>query len=113
MFQAYIRPAECKTMNAFKTGVLMSLLMGLFLAAGALLGGSGGMGIAFLFAAGTNLFAYWNSDKVLLSMYGARQVDAASAPDLYSIVERLSRQAGLPMPKVFIADNPQPNAFAT
>ena len=100
-------------MNLFKTTLLMSLLTGLFLVVGALIGGSVGMLIAFLFAAGTNLFAYWNSDKVLLSMYGARQVDAASAPDLYNIVERLSRQAGLPMPKVFISDNPQPNAFAT
>ena len=100
-------------MNLFKTTVLMSLLTGLFLVVGALIGGSAGMAVAFLFAAGTNLFAYWNSDKVLLSMYGARQVDATSAPDFYNIVERLSRQAGLPMPKVFISDNPQPNAFAT
>ena len=100
-------------MNLFKTTVLMSLLTGLFLVVGALIGGSAGMAVAFLFAAGTNLFAYWNSDKVLLSMYGARQVDATSAPDFYNIVERLSRQAGLPMPKVFISDNQQPNAFAT
>src|SRR5579872_3460328 len=100
-------------MNLFKTVFLMSLLTGLFLVIGALIGGGPGMIIAFLFAAGINLFAYWNSDRVLLSMYGARQVDAASAPDLYAIVERLSRQAGLPMPKVFIAENPQPNAFAT
>ena len=100
-------------MNTFKTIMLMSLLTGLFLVVGGLLGGSAGMGVAFLFAAGTNLFAYWNSDKVLLSMYGARQVDAASAPDLVRIVEQLSRQAGLPMPKVFITDNAQPNAFAT
>jgi heat shock protein HtpX len=60
-----------------------------------------------------NLVAYWNSDKMLLSMYGARQVDAASAPDLYHIVERLAGRAGLPMPKVYITENPQPNAFAT
>ena len=64
----------------------MSLLTGLFLVVGALIGGGTGMVIAFLFAAGMNLFAYWNSDKVLLSMYGARQVDAASAPDLVHIV---------------------------
>jgi heat shock protein HtpX len=100
-------------MNTFKTGLLMSLLMGLFLAVGALVGGEGGMLFAFVMAAGLNLFAYWNSDKMLLSMYGARQVDAASAPDLYHVVERLAGNAHLPMPKVFISENPQPNAFAT
>jgi heat shock protein HtpX len=100
-------------MNTFKTGLLMSLLMGLFLVVGAMVGGEGGMMIAFVIAAGLNLFAYWNSDKMLLSMYGARQVDAASAPDLYHIAERLAANAHLPMPKVFISENPQPNAFAT
>jgi heat shock protein HtpX len=100
-------------MNTFKTAVLMSLMTGLFLVVGALIGGGPGMAVAFLFAAGMNLFAYWNSDKVLLRMYGARQVDAASAPDLYHIVERLAAQANLPMPKVFITENAQPNAFAT
>jgi heat shock protein HtpX len=100
-------------MNLFKTVFLMSLLTGLFLVIGALIGGGPGMVIAFVFAAGMNLFAYWNSDRVLLSMYGARQVDAASAPDLFHIVERLAAQAKLPMPKVYITENPQPNAFAT
>ena len=100
-------------MNRFKTLMLMSLMTGLFLLVGGLIGGSAGMLIAFLFAAGTNLFAYWNSDRLLLSMYGARQVDEQSAPDLVHIVERLARQGGLPVPKVFIAENPQPNAFAT
>jgi heat shock protein HtpX len=100
-------------MNIFKTTILMSLLTGLFLVVGAMIGGGPGMMVAFLFAAGTNFFAYWNSDRMLLSMYGARQVDETSAPVLYRIVERLSRQAGLPMPKVYIAENPQPNAFAT
>jgi heat shock protein HtpX len=93
--------------------LLMSLMTGLFLVVGALIGGSIGMVIAFLFAAGLNLTAYWNSDKMLLSMYGARQVDEASAPDLVHIVQRLAAQARLPMPKVFISENPQPNAFAT
>ncbi|HEX4118133.1 MAG TPA: zinc metalloprotease HtpX [Rhizomicrobium sp.] len=100
-------------MNLFKTAFLMSLLTGLFLVVGALIGGSIGMAIAFVIAAGLNLVAYWNSDKMLLSMYGARQVDASSAPDLVHIVQRLAGQAGLPMPKVFISENPQPNAFAT
>jgi heat shock protein HtpX len=100
-------------MNLFKTVFLMSLLTGLFLVIGALIGGGPGMIVAFLFAAGMNLFAYWNSDKVLLSMYGARAVDAGTAPDLVHIVERLAAQAHLPTPKVYITENPQPNAFAT
>ena len=100
-------------MNLFKTVFLMSLMTGLFLVVGALIGGGPGMIIAFVLAAGMNLLAYWNSDKMLLSMYGAKQVDAASAPDLFHIVERLAGQARLPMPKVYITENPQPNAFAT
>ena len=100
-------------MNTLRTGILMAALTGLFLAAGALVGGGTGMLIAFAMALAMNLFAYWNSDKVLLSMYGARQVDAQSAPDLYRLVERLAQQAQLPMPKVYITENPQPNAFAT
>jgi heat shock protein HtpX len=100
-------------MNTLRTGLLMAALTGLFLVLGAALGGGTGVMIAFAFALAINLFAYWNSDKVLLSMYGARQVDAASAPDLYHLVERLAAQAQLPMPKVFITENPQPNAFAT
>jgi len=100
-------------MNLFKTVFLMSLMTGLFLVVGALIGGGTGMVIAFAIAAGMNLLAYWNSDKMLLSMYGARQADGTSAPDLYHIVERLAARAGLPMPKVYITENPQPNAFAT
>jgi heat shock protein HtpX len=100
-------------MNTLRTGILMAGLTGLFLAVGALVGGGTGVVIAFAIALAMNLFAYWNSDKVLLSMYGARQVDASSAPDLYRLVQRLAQQAQLPMPKVFITENPQPNAFAT
>jgi heat shock protein HtpX len=100
-------------MNTLRTGILMAAMTGLFLAVGAALGGGTGVVIAFGFALATNLFAYWNSDKVLLSMYGARQVDAGSAPDLYRLVAKLAAQAQLPMPKVFITENPQPNAFAT
>jgi heat shock protein HtpX len=100
-------------MNTLRTGMLMAALTGLFLVVGALIGGSQGMMIAFAFALATNLFAYWNSDKVLLSMYGARQVDETSAPELYRLVTRLAQQAQLPMPRVFITENPQPNAFAT
>ena len=100
-------------MNTLRTGMLMAALTGLFLAVGALIGGTNGMAIAFVFALATNLFAYWNSDKVLLSMYGAQPVDETTAPDLYRLVARLAQQAGLPMPKVYITENPQPNAFAT
>jgi heat shock protein HtpX len=100
-------------MNTLRTGILMAALTGLFLAVGGALGGSQGMAIALAFALAANLFAYWNSDKVLLSMYGAREVNAQSAPDLYHLVEQLAAKAGLPMPRVYITDNPQPNAFAT
>jgi heat shock protein HtpX len=85
----------------------------LFMGIGYLIGGQTGMVIAFLVAAAMNLFAYWNSDKMVLSMYGARQVDERSAPELYAMVRRLAGDAGLPMPRVFIMENQQPNAFAT
>ena len=100
-------------MNTFRTGLLLAGLTGLFLAIGYLLGGQGGMVLAFLFAAGTNLFAYWNADKMVLRMQGARQIDRASAPEFFDIIANLSARANLPMPKVYIMDNPQPNAFAT
>ena len=100
-------------MNTFRTGLLLAGLTGLFLAIGYLIGGQGGMMLAFLFAAGTNLFAYWNADKMVLRMQGAREVDRATAPEYYDIVANLSARANLPMPKVYIMDNPQPNAFAT
>ncbi|HWD26790.1 MAG TPA: zinc metalloprotease HtpX [Rhizomicrobium sp.] len=98
-------------MNILRTGLLMAALTALFLFAGYLAGGPTGMTIAFLFAAGTNLFAYWNSDKVLLSMYGARPAEPSS--DLVHLVAQLAGQAGLPVPKVYIVENDQPNAFAT
>src|ERR1051326_6406849 len=100
-------------MNLFRTGILMAALTGLFLAIGYLIGGPSGMVMGFLFAAGTNLFAYWNSDRIVLSMYGAREVDETTAPELVHLVRMLTQNAQLPMPKVFIAENPQPNAFAT
>jgi heat shock protein HtpX len=98
-------------MNSLRTGILMAALTGLFVGIGFLLGGSSGMLIAFVMAAGMNLFAYWNSDKVVLRMYGAREADPNS--DYYHLVQQLADNAGLPMPKVYIVDNPQPNAFAT
>jgi len=102
-----------RRMNTMRTGLLMAALMGLFLAVGYLLGREQGMLIAFVMAAGMNLFAYWNADKMVLRMHGARQVDRQTAPEFYGMVEELSERAGLPMPKVYIMDNPQPNAFAT
>jgi len=100
-------------MNLFRTGILMAALTGLFLAIGYLIGGPSGMVMALLFAAGMNIFAYWNSDKMVLRMYDAREVDDATAPDLVHLVRVLTEKAQLPMPKVYIAENPQPNAFAT
>lgn len=99
--------------NYSKTAILLAALTGIFLAAGYLIGGQNGMVIAFLFALATNLFAYWNADKVLLSMYGAREVDEKTAPALTGTVRTLAQRARLPMPRVYIVDNPQPNAFAT
>ncbi len=100
-------------MSTLRTGILLAGMTALFLGIGFLLGGQTGMIIAFLVALGTNAYAYWNADKMVLRMYGARQVDARSAPGFYGIVEQLAHRAELPMPKVYIIDNPQPNAFAT
>lgn len=100
-------------MNTMRTGLLMAAMTGLFLAVGYLIGGQSGMVLAFLFAAGTNLFAYWNSDKMLLRMYGAREVEEGDASELNRMVRTLAGNAGLPMPKVYVVENPQPNAFAT
>jgi len=100
-------------MNYLKTAILLAGLTGLFMGVGYLIGGAGGATIALLIAAATNLFAYWNSDRMVLSMYGAQEVDARTAPDLVNMVATLAGRAGLPMPRVFVMDNPQPNAFAT
>ncbi|MCK0197539.1 zinc metalloprotease HtpX [Ancylobacter sp. 6x-1] len=100
-------------MNYLRTAILLAGMTALFMAVGFLIGGRGGMLIAFVLAAGMNLFSYWNSDRMVLSMYGAHPVDRASAPDFYGLVEELAQRAGLPMPRVYIMDNPQPNAFAT
>jgi len=100
-------------MSYFKTAILLAGLTALFMGVGYLIGGASGAMIALVVAAATNIFAYWNSDKMVLSMYGAQQVDARSAPDLVRLVADLATNAQLPMPRVFIMDNPQPNAFAT
>lgn len=100
-------------MNGMKTAMLLAALTALFMGLGYMFGGSGGAMIALLIAAGMNLFTYWNADKLVLSMHGAREVDAASAPDFYAMVADLARRGNLPMPRVYIVDNPNPNAFAT
>jgi heat shock protein HtpX len=99
--------------NFLRTGVLFAALTALFMAVGYFIGGTSGMLIALVIAAGTNLFAYWNSDKMVLSMQGAREVDQRSAPDLFAMLERLSANAGVPTPKLYLIDTQQPNAFAT
>lgn len=99
--------------NWLKTSILMAGIVALFGAVGAALGGGNGMLIALAFAAATNVYAYWFSDKIVLRMYNAREVDAQSAPGFYRIVQELAQQAGLPMPRVYIIDEAQPNAFAT
>lgn len=96
-----------------RTAMLLVALTALFMAAGWLLGGQGGMMIALLVAVGMNLFAYWNADKMVLRMHNAREVDARTAPDFYNLVAQLAEQAKLPMPKVYLIETDQPNAFAT
>jgi heat shock protein HtpX len=100
-------------MNYLKTAILLAALTALFMGVGFVIGGEGGMLIALAVAATLNVFAYWNSDKLALRMNGAQEVDAASAPDLHALVGELAERAELPMPRVYVMDNPQPNAFAT
>ena len=100
-------------MNTLKVGVLLAVLTAIFVGLGAVAGGQTGMVIAFLIAIAMNAFSFWNSDKLVLRMHGAQEVDAASAPEYYRMVEDLARRADLPMPKVYIMHSAQPNAFAT
>ena len=100
-------------MNTLRTGMLLAALTAIFMAVGFMIGGEAGMLLALVVAAGMNVFAYWNSDKIVLRMYKAREVDRARAPGFYGIVQQLAENAGLPMPRVYIIENEQPNAFAT
>src|SRR5690606_21712099 len=100
-------------MNTVKTVFLMTLMMVLFLLVGYLLGGSTGMTIAFIFSLAMNFGSYWFSDKIILSMYRAKQVTRETAPKFYNMVEEHARNANLPLPKIYIIDDPTPNAFAT
>lgn len=100
-------------MNQAKTMMLLAAMTALFMGVGWLIGGATGAVIALVFAAGTNAFAWWNSDQLALRMHNARPVTRASAPEFYGLIERLSTRAGLPMPGVYLIDSDQPNAFAT
>ena len=99
--------------NWLKTSVLMAAILALFAVVGALLGGKTGMLLALLLGGGMNIFSYWFSDQMVLRMYNAQQVDETSSPYLYNMVRELAGRAGLPMPKVYIIHEDQPNAFAT
>jgi len=100
-------------MNYVRTAMLLALLTAIFCALGAAVGGETGMVVAFFLALALNLFSLWNSDKMVLRLYGAREVDERSAPEYYGIVRDLAQRAGLPMPRVFVIESAQPNAFAT
>lgn len=99
--------------NWLKTTVLMAAIVALFGVIGAYLGGANGMIMALIFGGAMNFFAYWFSDKMVLRMYNAREVDEASAPQFHAMVRELAQRAGLPMPRVYLIDEAQPNAFAT
>jgi len=99
--------------NWLKTSLLMAAIIALFGTVGLLLGGGAGMAIALVLGGAMNLWAYWFSDKIVLRMYHAREVDETSAPQLYGTVRDLAQSAQLPMPKVYLIDEAQPNAFAT
>ena len=99
--------------NMLKTAVLMAAITALFMAIGSLLGGQQGMVIALIVALGMNFFSYWFSDKLVLKMYNAQEVDETSAPQFYRMVRELAGRAGLPMPRVYLIEEDAPNAFAT
>jgi heat shock protein HtpX len=99
--------------NWLKTTILMAGIVALFGVVGAAIGGANGMLLALALGGAMNIFAYWFSDKMVLRMYNAQEVDAASAPQFYAMVQELAQRAGLPMPRVYLIDEDQPNAFAT
>jgi len=99
--------------NWLKTSILMAAIMALFGVIGSTIGGASGMTMALIFGGAMNLFAYWFSDTMVLKMYNAQEVDETSAPQFYTMVRELAQRAGLPMPRVYLIDEAQPNAFAT
>ena len=99
--------------NLMKTAVLMAAITALFMLLGRMLGGQQGMVLALVVALGMNFFSYWFSDKIVLKMYKAREVDDSTAPQFVAMVRELAQTAGIPMPKVYLIDEDAPNAFAT
>ena len=99
--------------NLLKTAVRMAAITALFMAMGRVIGGNAGMAVALVVALGANVFSYWFSDRLVLRMVNAREVDAASAPQFHRMVAELAQRAGLPMPRVYLIDDDSPNAFAT
>jgi len=99
--------------NWIKTAMLMAAIMALFGIVGGMIGGESGMLLALVFGGAMNVFSYWFSDKMVLKMYNAREVDETSAPQFYGMVRELAQRAGLPMPRVYLINEDQPNAFAT
>ncbi|MBC7731096.1 MAG: zinc metalloprotease HtpX [Bacteriovorax sp.] len=99
--------------NLMKTAILMAAITALFMAIGSVMGGRQGMMLALVVALGMNGFSYWFSDKLVLKMYNAKEVDETSAPQFYGMVRDLAQRAQLPMPKVYLIDEDAPNAFAT
>jgi heat shock protein HtpX len=99
--------------NLLKTAILMAAFTALLMTIGTLVGGQRGMMLALVLALGMNFFSYWFSDKMVLRMYNAQQVDASSAPQFYALVQELAQKAGLPMPRVYLIQEDSPNAFAT
>ena len=99
--------------NMTKTFMLMAAITALFVVIGRVIGGQSGMMLALLFALGTNFFSYWFSDKMVLKMYNAQEVDASSSPEYYNMVQELATRAQIPMPRVYLINEDAPNAFAT
>ena len=99
--------------NWVKTAMLMAAIMALFGVVGGMIGGESGMLLALVFGGAMNVFSYWFSDKMVLKMYNAQEVDETSAPQFYGMVRELAQRAGLPMPRVYLINEEQPNAFAT
>jgi heat shock protein HtpX len=99
--------------NWLKTTILMAGILALFGAVGGMIGGAQGMALALVLGGAMNLFAYWFSDKMVLRMYNAQEVDETTAPQLYNLVRELAQRAQIPMPRVYLIDEAQPNAFAT
>lgn len=100
-------------MSAIKTTLLLGALTGLLLLIGGMLGGAGGVEIAFVIAVAMNFFSYWYSDKMVLRAYGAREIDPSQSPELHSIVQELAHEAKIPVPRMYLVNSDTPNAFAT